>query len=489
MGAAKEPTHHKLDFSTFHNVINNQLTDTKQKRNGTNPTTEEALPDVPVSTQQDVDNAVHAAKTAFESWRELSWDERAEYMLEFADALEANQEGLLQLLMKETGKAVNPATIEFNMTVRHLRVTAKLRIPDDVVTDTPELKQVVRLSPLGPAVGIVPWNLPILLGVVKLSPAVLTGNTIIWKASPFTPYSALKFVELAAKIFPPGVVQALSGGDELGPMLTAHPDIAKIAFTGSTATGKRIMESAANGFKRINLELGGNDAAIVCDDVDIAKVIPNISIFSFLNAAQICMAIKRLYVHESIYDDFVAQMAAFVQNNMKLGGAGDPAAMVGPLQNRMQYEKVKDLFASVQNSGYETALGSNFPKEKVPDKGFFLPPTMVLNPPDDSRIVVEEPFGPIMPILKWRDEEEVLKRANDTNMGLGASVWTKDMDRGRRIADKLEAGTVWINSHFELVSEMPFGGFKWSGIGVDSGVEGLRGWCNVQALWIRAPPA
>ncbi|KAK3986856.1 putative potassium-activated aldehyde dehydrogenase [Cladorrhinum sp. PSN332] len=473
----------KITFDMFHNIINNTPTSTTQTRNGINPSTEESLPPVPLSTREDVDRAVAAAKAAYPAWRDLTYDERAAYVLRYADAIEANIEGIKDILMREAGKPVGNASQELGFALMHLRQTATLRLEEEVIEDTEERTASVRYVPIGVGVGIVPWNYPALLGLGKLDAAVLTGNTFIWKPSPYAPYTALKLGEIAARVFPPGVVQVLSGDEGLGPLLTAHPGVGKISFTGSSVTGKKVMAACAGTLKRLTLELGGNDACVVCEDVDVSKVVQKIGPFSFLHAGQICMEIKRLYVHEKIYDEFLAALVEVVKA-FKIGGAGDTEAFFGPVQNSMQFEKVQDLYSEISKQSWKVALGG-VPDSTCKGKGYFLPPTIIDNPPDDSRIVVEEPFGPIMPVLKWSDEEDVIRRANNTDMGLGASVWSEDVERAKKIANKLEAGSVWVNSHFELSPYVPFGGHKWSGVGMDWGVVGMKGWCNTQAVWVR----
>ncbi|KAH7058821.1 Aldehyde/histidinol dehydrogenase [Macrophomina phaseolina] len=474
---------YKLDFTTFKNVINNQLTSTAQTRHSIDPSTEEALPEVPVSTKAEVDEAIAHARAAFQSWRDVSYDERAALLLALADGIEANQQGFVDILIKESGKPAQTAGIEVAMTLGHLREIAKLRLPDEVIEDTDERSVVVRHTPLGVGVGIVPWNWPLLLGIGKVASALLTGNAFVWKPSPYSPYSALKAVELAARIFPPGVLQALSGGDDLGPMLTEHPGVDKVSFTGSTFTGKKVMESCSRTLKRVTLELGGNDPAIICDDVDLEKVVPKIGTFAFLSSGQICMDIKRIYVHEKIYDAFRDALVAFAKA-VKTGPASDPEVLVGPIQNSAQYARVQDMYAEIAKQGWTDALAGAAVHERT-STGYFVQPAIIDNPPDDSRIVVEEPFGPIVPLLKWSDEQDVLRRANDTKMGLGASVWSKDLERAGRMANRLEAGSVWINTHFELAPYVPFGGHKWSGLGMEWGVVGMKGWCNTQSMWTR----
>jgi len=308
----------------------------------------------------------------------------------------------------------------------------------------------------------------------------VTGNTIIIKPSPFTPYCDLKLVELAQDFFPPGVIQVLSGDDNLGPWLTAHPDVDKISFTGSTATGKKVMQSAAGTLKRVTLELGGNDPAIVCGDVDIESTAQKIATMAFLNSGQICIAIKRIYIHSSIYNEFRDAMVRFTKT-LTVGNGLEDGTTHGPLQNSMQYERVQGFFADIEKQKWTTAVGG---KNDDNAKGYFIQPTIIDNPEDGSRIVIEEPFGPIVPILSWSDESEVIARANNTNMGLGASVWTRDLAQGKRIAEQLEAGSVWVNSHMEVSPNAAFGGHKQSGIGSEWGLNGLKAFCNAQTLFL-----
>jgi acyl-CoA reductase-like NAD-dependent aldehyde dehydrogenase len=325
-----------------------------------------------------------------------------------------------------------------------------------------------RFVPLGVVGAICPWNFPLTLSTGKIAPALLTGCTIIVKPSPFTPYTALKLVELAQEIFPPGVVQAFGGGDDLGPMIVDHPGIAKISFTGSIATGKKIMAACAKSLKRITLELGGNDPCIVFPDVDIDKCVPEVTMGSFWNTAQVCVATKRVYIHKSIYREFVDKMVAFAKN-LKVGSSDEPGVVLGPLQNEKQYEKVKTFFEDSKKKGYKFALGE---PDIAQSKGYFIRPAIIDNPPNDSKIIQEEPFGPILPVQPWSDLDEVIARANDTNTGLGASLWTKDVAKGEEIAQRLEAGNVFVNSWTKPVPQAFFSGHKESGIGGEWGNTG-----------------
>jgi len=458
---------------------------------------------------------VQAAKAAYPAWRKLSQDERAAYLVKFADAIEAHKQEFIDLLGREAGKPPQAGAFELFLVMEHVRKTPELRLEEEKPEDNDDVSShksssafllmvlqrtaIVRYVPLGVGVGIVPWNFPMILGIGKAYPAMLAGNTFIWKPSPYAPYSALKLAEIGAKILPPGVFQALSGGDDLGPMLTSHPGVAKVSFTGSTETGKKIMATCAATLKRVTLELGGNDAAIVCEDVDVPTVAGKVSrshlcteglqLMSFLQVAflayvasgQICMNIKRIYVHENIYDDFRAAIIKFLEN-MKTGDYSDAEAFFGPIQNKMQFEKLQRLYGEVDKQGWNSVYNS---KDEKPEKGYFVPPVLIDNPSEDSEIVQTEPFGPIVPMMKWSDEDDVIARANASDLGLGASVWSKDVPRARRMAEQLEAGSIWVNTHFEVAPNVPFGGHKNSGIGMDWGLVGLKGWCNPQAYWVK----
>ncbi|KAL8948263.1 MAG: hypothetical protein Q9222_005534 [Ikaeria aurantiellina] len=474
----------KLSFETYHNVINNQLTDTSKTRHNINPATTEPNAEVPVSTLEDVDKAVAAARAAFKPWSKLSIEERGQKLRDFADAIDEEKDGFAKLLTLEQGKPLAQSYQETGMATSWLRAFSTMKAPEDIVEDSEEMQIINRYVPLGVACGIVPWNYPVLLASGKIAPALLMGNAIIIKPSPYTPYCNLKMAELGTQIFPPGVLQALSGEEDLGPMFTTHPDVDKISFTGSTATGKKVMAAASQTLKRVTLELGGNDPAIICDDVDIEAIIPKIAIVSFLCCAQICMMIKRLYVHSAIYPRFLAAFVSHLKT-FKTGSGLDPDNFIGPVQNSMQYNKVLDMYSQIEKQGWQPALGGSMPAHPDGSKGFFFEPTIIDNPPHDSRIVTEEPFGPILPILKWEDEDDVIAKANDSKMGLGASVWSSDLERATRMAKQLEAGSVWVNSHFDVAPGVPFGGHKWSGIGTEWGSNGLKGFGNSQCLWLK----
>ncbi|KAL9095863.1 MAG: hypothetical protein Q9165_001860 [Trypethelium subeluteriae] len=468
-----------IDFTTFHNIIDGKPRDAKTYTNGVDPTTGEKSWDVPVATEQDLNDAVRSAQKAFESWSQVPVEERKDKLRAFTDLYTEYKEEFTNLLIKESGKprafAQREAEGSAAGVIGH---HVNLNIPEERYEDD-ERVAITRYTPLGVVGAICPWNFPITLSIGKLAPALLTGCTIIIKPSPFTPYTALKIAELAQNVFPPGVVQAVGGDDKLGPMMTLHPGISKISFTGSIATGKKVMEACAKTLKRVTLEMGGNDAAIVLPDVDIEKTAPQVAMGAFMNSGQVCVATKRIYVHESIYEPFL-QAITKAAGTFKVGFSNDEGVMLGPIQNKMQYERVKGFFADSKKNGYKFATGKDEVEEV--NGGFFVQPTIIDNPPNESRIITEEPFGPIVPLQPWSDEAEVIRRANNTNAGLAASVWGKDVARAEKIAKQLDAGSIFVNSFSKLTPKVFFGGHKESGIGGEWGNLGLLAYCNAQCI-------
>ncbi|KAF5664454.1 aldehyde dehydrogenase (nad+) [Fusarium heterosporum] len=467
-------------------IINGKSAPTQKTHRGINPANLQEKPPVPIATKEDLDRAVDAARKAFKSWSKVPWEERKKKIIAWGDAVQAQKQDFADLLLSEQGKPIPQASGEVDAAVAWIQGQASIDLPEEVVEDSDTRKIVTRYTPLGVAAAIVPWNFPLMLAAAKIAPALLTGNVIIVKPSPFTPYCGLKLVELAQQFFPPGVVQSLSGDDNLGPWITAHPGIDKISFTGSTHTGKLVMQSAAKTLKRVTLELGGNDAAVVFPDVDIDSVAGKVAGLAFLNSGQICLNVKRVYVHESIYDKFRDAVVKHVKN-YQVGDGSKENTSHGPIQNEMQYNRVKTFFDDIEKQGWKVAAGGKI--DPSPKDGYYITPTVIDNPPDNSRIVVEEPFGPIMPLLSWKDEDEVIERANDTRLGLGASVWSANLETAERVAKSLDAGMVWVNNHFDITPMAPFGGHKESGIGAEWGVNGLKGFCNVQSLFFNKVPA
>ncbi|KAH3431399.1 hypothetical protein KXV60_002515 [Aspergillus fumigatus] len=481
-----------LDFNNFFNIINGETVSSAVTQHGINPANKEPNPPVPVASPAELDKAVAAAQVAFEQWSPFPLEDRRKALFAYSDALNAEKDGFTSLLTKEQGKPLSQAAMEVEMAVAWIKGLASLEIPEVVLENSSERKIVQRFTPIGVAAAIVPWNFPVLLAIGKVVSALITGNSIIVKPSPFTPYTALKLTELAIPFVPPGVFQALSGDDQLGPWMTRHPGILKVSFTGSTLTGKRIALAGAETFKQCTLELGGNDPAIICKDVDLDALVPKgdqnlgqvedkllmldptrVAPLCFLNSSQVCMMIKRLYVHESIYEAFRDKLAAHVKT-LPVGNGVQPDVFLGPVQTEMQYNKARDLLSSISAEGLRPALGGTVEESA----GYFIHPTIVDNPPDTARVVTEEAFAPILPLLKWQTEEEVIARANADPAGLGGSVWSRDLDQAQHLASRLECGSVWINSHFAVAPHVPFGGRKESGSGVEWGVDGLKAYCN-----------
>ncbi|KAL1850368.1 hypothetical protein Daus18300_012963 [Diaporthe australafricana] len=469
-----------LDFTTFHNVIDGKSVGTAKTRHTISPHTLEQNAPLPLSTAEDVDKAVAVAQKAAKQWAEVPWHERKKALEAFTEALESQSEDFVKMLNQEQGKPLLWARHEVATGLAFLKGTCGLSLPEEVLENTPERKITTRYMPLGVVAGIVPWNYPVFLACGKIGPALLTGNAFILKPSPVAPYACMKLVELGARFFPPGVFQALSGDDDLGPLFTAHPDVDMISFTGSAPVGKAIAKACSDTLKRVTLELGGNDPAIICADVDPVATASKVGLFAFCNSGQICMAIKRVYVHESVYDDF---LDALVKHVGYLPVGVDETSFLGPVGNEESFNRIKTLIGDAEKAGHKIAAGGTEPL--ADKKGFFLPATIVDNPPDDSAIVQQEQFGPVIPLLKWSDESDVIQRANKTETGLGSSVWTRNDEQAKRMGKQLKAGNVWINTHAEIVPNVPFGGHKQSGVGVEWGVEGMKSYCNLQATFTR----
>ena len=443
-----------------------------------NPATGEIIGEVPVATRDQLDQAVSAARAAFPAWASAPLAERQAIVRAVGDRLEAHAEAFMALLTREQGKPRAGAEWEVLGSVAWFRAIADQSLPEEVLEDTPERRVVTRFTPLGVVGGITPWNFPILLAVWKIAPALVAGNCIIVKPSPFTPLCTLKLAELVQDLLPPGVFSALSGDDDLGKWLTAHPGIDKIAFTGNTETGKHVMRSAAGNLKRLTLELGGNDPAIVLPDVNPEKIAPQLFWAAFQNNAQFCNAAKRLYIHADIYEQVRDALVAYART-VKVGNGAEADTDLGPIQNRPQFEKVKEYFADCAEHGYTFALGGEIDETRP---GWFVPVTLVDDPPEESRLVKEEPFGPILPLLRWTDEDDVVARANETEWGLGATVWGKDLEAVERIGRRIDAGTVWLNEVHQYSPAQAFGGHKQSGIGCENSLHGLMEYTNWQTI-------
>jgi acyl-CoA reductase-like NAD-dependent aldehyde dehydrogenase len=433
-----------------------------------NPATENVLADAPRASLAQLNDAVAAAKASFAAWSARPLRERGKSLVALADAFAACQDDFAGLLTEEQGKPLPHAAGEISHSIDVIRYFSSLDLPLQVIKEDEGQKIVRQHTPLGVVAAITPWNFPMVLLMMKVAPALLAGNTVVIKPAPTTPLTTLRFGELCAEVLPPGVVNVIVDQNDLGEALTSHPDVAKVAFTGSTATGKKVMASAAQTLKRLTLELGGNDAAIVLDDVDPKDVAPKLFAAATMNSGQVCLAIKRIYVHHSIYDEMCEELgklaeATIVDDGIKQG------TQMGPIQNKAQFEKVKGFLDEAKRYGKIVAGGGVLPR-----KGYFVSPTIVRDIPDDSRLVREEQFGPIVPVLRYEDLNDAIARANDSDYGLGCTVWSSDPERALDVARRVEAGVIWINRHLDLPPDIPMGGAKQSGIGAELGQEGLE---------------
>ncbi|SIN61204.1 aldehyde dehydrogenase (NAD+) [Parasphingorhabdus marina DSM 22363] len=465
----------------YKNLINGELISTSDMLDVVNPANEEVIGQVPACGEDELNQAVAAARAAFKTWSKKPIDERRAVVQAIAGVINDNSDELFRLLTTEQGKPHQQAQGEIMGAAYMAGSQATLELEDEINEDTEERLSRTRRVPVGVVGGIVPWNFPVMMAVQKIAPALLSGCTIVLKPSPFTPLTTLRLAELIKDVAPAGTVNIITGEDSLGPLITAHPDIDKITFTGSTATGKKIMEGASQDLKRITLELGGNDASIVLPDANVEKVAEQLFWSSFTNAGQICVAAKRIYIHEDIYDELSAAIAEYAKH-VKVGDGSQQGTAVGPIQNKKQYERVIELVQDAKDNGYKFLVGGDHDPD-VP--GYYMPITILDNPPEDARIVAEEQFGPVMPLMKFSSEEEAISRANDSEYGLAGAVWTADPDKGVEIAEQLETGTVWVNEFLHLSPFAPFGGHKQSGFGAEYGKEGLLEFTYPQVITVK----
>jgi acyl-CoA reductase-like NAD-dependent aldehyde dehydrogenase len=458
-----------MGLSDFHLLIGGELVDGEESLEVINPATGAVFAHCPAAGKAQLDHAIVTARRASVAWGATSFEERRAAIKVMATVLRTNQDSLAELLTREQGKPVSQSRDEIGRAASQSEGMAAIPIPVEKLVDDAERRIELHYRPLGVVGIITPWNAPINLAAGPLVAALYTGNTVILKPSPYTPLATLKLGELLRDVFPPGVLNILAGGDELGRWMTEAPGIDKISFTGSVATGKKVMASAAGTLKRVTLELGGNDAAIVLDDVDPKKVAPKLFFASFVNSGQVCMAVKRIYAHERIYDALCDALAEEARN-ARVGDGLDPQTQYGPIQNRMQYERVLGILEDTKRSGARILAGGEVPSRP----GYFFPPTIVANIDENSRLVREEQFGPIVPVLKFKDIDDAVRRANDTRYGLAGSVWSHDPERAAKIAARLEVGTAWVNQHRATMATVPFGGAKESGIGRQYSILGLK---------------
>ncbi len=467
----------------FRLIIDGKRVPTKQCFEVLNPATEKPIGLAPLAETAHLEDAIRAAKVAFKSWREVTERKRQTACRRIAQNIEEHAEELAQLLTAEQGKPLGGmgARWEVGAAVAWTQYTASLSLPMKVLQDNNEGRVELYRKPIGVVGSITPWNFPVLIAIWHIIPAVLSGNTVVIKPSPFTPLTTLRLVELMNQVLPRGVVNCVTGDDDLGPVMTGHSDIGKIVFTGSCATGKKIYASAANTMKRMTLELGGNDAGIVLPDVDPKQIAEGLFWGAFLNGGQTCAALKRLYVHDDVYEDVCDELVKFARK-MPVGNGADDGVMIGPVQNARQLAIVTDLVKDAQGKG-RVLLGGAAPGRNGQKQGYFFPVTIIADLQNGDRLVDEEQFGPALPIIRFRDIDEVIEKANDNPNGLGGSVWSRDINAAKSVATRLECGSVWINKHGMIQPNAPFGGVKQSGVGVEFGQEGLEEYTDLQVIF------
>ncbi len=461
----------KLMNGTTHDfrlLINGRLVSGASSLDVITPATGKLLATCARADKAQLDQAVAAAKAAYVKWSVTPIEVRRRALVKIADALTARSAEFARLLTEEQGKPIAHAAGEVGGAIAMIRAFAAMDLKPKILRET-DAERIVQLHvPLGVVAAITPWNFPLVLLMIKVAPALLAGNTVVAKPAPTTPLTTLLFGEVCAELLPPGVFNVIVDQNDLGGFLTQHPDVAKVAFTGSTATGRKVMASVAGTLKRLTLELGGNDAAIVLDDVNVKEVAAKIYQGAMVNSGQVCLAIKRVYVPDALYEAMCAELAVLAAATV-VGDGLDAATEMGPLQNKVQYEKVKEFLDDAWQHGKVIAGGRALDRE-----GYFIAPTIVRDISDDARLVREEQFGPVLPVMKYTDLDDAIARVNDTEYGLGGTVWGADPARAFDVAQRVASGTVWINKHLELPPDIPFAGAKQSGFGAEMGQEGLE---------------
>lgn len=445
-----------------------------------NPATGAVVGHAPNASIDDLDAAVAAARAAFPAWAALPDDQRQAACAALAGRLGERAEEIARVLTQEQGKPLNGLGSRFEMggAQAWAGYTASLSLPVKVLQDDNTGRIELHRKPIGVVGSITPWNWPVMIAIWHILPALRAGNTVVIKPSPFTPLSTLMAVAAMAELLPTGVLNVISSDDKLanvGAAMAAHPDIRKLVFTGSCATGERIMATASQTMKRLTLEMGGNDAGIVLPDCDPKAIAEGLFWGAFINNGQTCAAMKRLYVHDAIHDAVCDELVAFARK-IPVGNGMDEASILGPVANKMQFDKVSRLVADAAQTG-RVLLGG------APDEGLFFPITLVADLPEDAPLITEEQFGPALPIIRYTDLDQAIAAANDSDNGLGGSVWSADRARARDIALHLDCGSAWVNRHGAIQPNAPFGGTKRSGLGREFGEEGLFEMTEMQTLF------
>lgn len=442
-----------------------------------NPATNRVLGSAPSCSPEVLEDAIASAAAAAASWG-ADGSARGSVLATAARLIREAADELALLVTSEQGKPLADAHHEVRWAADCLDYYAVIPSPASVVRDDEAGRVEVLRRPLGPVAAITPWNFPMSTACTKLAPALAAGNTVVLKPSLYTPLATLRLGELLREVFPPGVLNVVSGGDTLGRSLVSDPRIRFVTLTGSTETGREVAAAVGRDLKHVTLELGGNDAAILLDDVDAARTARRLFWRAFGNCGQVCAGIKRVYVPAPLHDEFVAAMVELARE-ARVGPGLDEGVQMGPVNNAPQLERVASLVRDAQSHGAVAVTGGR----RTDHEGNFFPPTIVTGVTDGVRLVDEEQFGPALPVILYRDEADAVARANASCFGLGGSVWSDDVERGEAVARRLQCGTAWVNTHANLAVDVPFSGHKASGLGVELGVAALEACTDVQVLW------
>ncbi len=455
-----------------------------------NPFTGKPWALIPRGNAQDVDRAVAAASKAFNEgeWPKLTATARGHLMRKLGDLIARNAERLAAIEVRDNGKLIAEMLGQLRYIPQWYYYFGGLadKIEGSVIpTDKADVFNYTRHEPLGIVAGITAWNSPLLLTAFKLAPALAAGNTFVLKPSEYTSASALEFVKLVEEAgFPPGVVNVITGfGTEVGEPLVAHQDVAKVAFTGSEMGGQRVYETAAKSLKRVTLELGGKSPNIVFDDARLDDAVKGVISGIFAATGQTCIAGSRLLVQESIHDEFLDKLVAFAKT-ARMGNPAETTTQVGPVTTMPQYEKVLSYIDIAKKEGAKCVLGGGPAKRPECGEGWFVEPTIFDDVTNEMRIAREEVFGPVLATIRFKDEEDALRIANDNRYGLAAGVWTQSIRRAIRMAERLQAGTIWVNTYRAISYMSPFGGYKRSGLGRENGADAIREYMQVKSVWI-----
>ena len=444
-----------------------------------NPANRTVISNCNEADHKQIEECVKLANDAFQKWKHID-DKSVRHRLEqVAKDIAEEKDDIAKIITLEQGKPLQLALLEVDLALYWIETIKNYEIPVDYIEDSMGKTMEVHNKPLGVVASITPWNWPFVIAIWHIIPALKTKNCIINKPSEFTPLSTIKLIEIINRHFPAGVCNLVLGKGEVGKTLTEHPQVQKVTFTGSTKTGLSILNGTVGQFKKVVLELGGNDAAIVLDNVNIESVAEKVFQSAFFNAGQTCACIKRLYIHEKVYDQFIVKLSELA-DSQKVGDGMESQTTFGPVQNEIQYSKVKNILKQAVNEGAKIL---NRP-QKISDSGYFIFPTLVGEVNEKMEILTEEQFGPILPIVKFSDIDEAIKDINRSEYGLGGSVWGNNKDQAKEIASQLECGTVWINSHADVSPLAEFGGWKTSGIGYAFGKSGLLAYTKKQSIHI-----